>query len=236
MGASSSTESSSLLPSNPPQIASAVDTTRRACVFCDIARGELPHADNPAATVDAGSMKQRAGLADLNRIVYRDDTVAVFHDRHPKASLHLLVVPVAHVRNTDSLRQSAAHYALVQRMLEQGQRCVEDQVRKTITAQVARHRAQASGGTGEALSIDVDSQVAECVRQARYGFHVPPFTSVSHLHLHCLVPPFRNGIFCGLGSLEVKYRDDLPWFEAVATTLARLQPPNTAVPVVPSQL
>ena len=24
------------------------------------------------------------------------------------------------------------------------------------------------------------------------GFHIPPFTSVNHLHMHCLVPPFNN--------------------------------------------
>lgn len=24
------------------------------------------------------------------------------------------------------------------------------------------------------------------------GFHIPPFTSVGHLHLHCIVPPYKN--------------------------------------------
>ena len=24
------------------------------------------------------------------------------------------------------------------------------------------------------------------------GFHIPPFTSVNHLHMHCIVPPFNN--------------------------------------------
>ena len=30
------------------------------------------------------------------------------------------------------------------------------------------------------------------------GFHIPPFTSVGHLHLHCIVPPFYNCLikFC----------------------------------------
>jgi diadenosine tetraphosphate (Ap4A) HIT family hydrolase len=25
-----------------------------------------------------------------------------------------------------------------------------------------------------------------------FGFHVPPFYSVKHLHMHCVVPPFKN--------------------------------------------
>ena len=24
------------------------------------------------------------------------------------------------------------------------------------------------------------------------GFHIPPFNSVQHLHMHCIIPPFKN--------------------------------------------
>ena len=24
------------------------------------------------------------------------------------------------------------------------------------------------------------------------GFHIPPFNSVEHLHMHCIIPPFKN--------------------------------------------
>ena len=25
-----------------------------------------------------------------------------------------------------------------------------------------------------------------------FGFHTPPFNSINHLHMHCIVPPFKN--------------------------------------------
>mmetsp|Transcript_5596 Transcript_5596/g.9674 ORF Transcript_5596/g.9674 Transcript_5596/m.9674 type:complete len:159 (+) Transcript_5596:247-723(+) len=41
---------------------------------------------------------------------------------------------------------------------------------------------------------------------ARYGFHLRPFRSVSHLHLHCLVPPFRSW------KDNLRYLPRSPWF------------------------
>lgn len=29
-------------------------------------------------------------------------------------------------------------------------------------------------------------------KEVRYGFHIPPFRSVDHLHLHCLALPFNS--------------------------------------------
>lgn len=44
------------------------------CIFCKIARGEIP--SNKA---------------------YEDDEVVAFHDIHPKAPVHLLLVPKQHI-------------------------------------------------------------------------------------------------------------------------------------------
>ena len=51
-----------------------------ACVFCQIARGELP-----------------------SHIVHRDEDVIAFLDRAPLAHGHVLVMPVAHIETLDDL-------------------------------------------------------------------------------------------------------------------------------------
>lgn len=54
--------------------------------------------------------------------------------------------------------------------------------------------------------------------QQKYGFHKPPFTSVDHLHMHCLALPFRS-------CLGLKYWLPLNWITAddVISTLGRLR-------------
>jgi histidine triad (HIT) family protein len=46
------------------------------CVFCRIARGEIPSSK-----------------------VYEDDEILAFHDIHPSAPVHFLIVPKAHIEN-----------------------------------------------------------------------------------------------------------------------------------------
>lgn len=50
------------------------------CLFCGIVAGDIP-----------------------SKTIYRDDQITAFHDIHPQASVHVLVIPNAHV---DSLNQA----------------------------------------------------------------------------------------------------------------------------------
>jgi histidine triad (HIT) family protein len=52
------------------------------CIFCKIIEGRIP-----------------------GKFIYKDENVAAFHDIHPKAPVHVLVVPVKHV---ESLREVQA--------------------------------------------------------------------------------------------------------------------------------
>ncbi|HEC18484.1 MAG TPA: histidine triad nucleotide-binding protein [Gammaproteobacteria bacterium] len=62
------------------------------CLFCKIAAGEIP--------------------ADT---VYEDDQVIVFKDIHPKAPVHLLIVPREHIPSLKEM--DASHDALMAHMM-----------------------------------------------------------------------------------------------------------------------
>ena len=62
------------------------------CIFCKIARGEIP-----------------------SRKVYEDDEVFAFHDIHPVAPVHFMLIPKLHLA---SLREAGdSHAALLGKML-----------------------------------------------------------------------------------------------------------------------
>ena len=56
--------------------------TEKECIFCQIVRGERD--------------------AD---VFYRDENVVVFHDIHPAAPVHLLIVPTRHIRSINDLTE-----------------------------------------------------------------------------------------------------------------------------------
>jgi histidine triad (HIT) family protein len=63
-------------------------TGATGCVFCGIARGEIPTSE-----------------------LFRDERFVAFRDLDPQAPVHALVVPVAHVASLDELRASDADLA-----------------------------------------------------------------------------------------------------------------------------
>jgi len=72
------------------------------CLFCRIARGELP----------SGKL-------------YEDDEVLAFHDIHPAAPVHFMIVPKTHV---DSLIEAGpGHTALLGKMVALAPRLAKEQ-------------------------------------------------------------------------------------------------------------
>lgn len=62
------------------------------CVFCRIVAGEVPAS-----------------------IVFQDDELMAFHDIHPQAPVHILVIPKAHIASLNELRPE--HTALIGRLV-----------------------------------------------------------------------------------------------------------------------
>ncbi len=72
------------------------------CLFCKIARGEIPC-----------------------RKVYEDEEILAFHDIHPAAPVHFMLIPKLHL---DSLLQiDEAHAALLGRMMVLAPRLAREQ-------------------------------------------------------------------------------------------------------------
>ena len=62
------------------------------CIFCKIARGEIP-----------------------SKKVYEDDELFAFHDLHPVAPVHFMLIPKLHLASLEEA--NASHAALLGRML-----------------------------------------------------------------------------------------------------------------------
>jgi histidine triad (HIT) family protein len=65
----------------------SIDASVQDCIFCKIARGEIPA-----------------------RKVYEDDDVLAFHDIHPQAPVHFMLIPKRHIA---SLAEAAMDDAAV---------------------------------------------------------------------------------------------------------------------------
>ncbi|MBM3151277.1 MAG: histidine triad nucleotide-binding protein [Chloroflexi bacterium] len=71
------------------------------CIFCKIAAGRLPA-----------------------RILYQDDLVTAFHDLHPAAPVHILVIPNRHIASVNDL--DPGDEALVGRMFTAARRLAQE--------------------------------------------------------------------------------------------------------------
>jgi histidine triad (HIT) family protein len=97
------------------------------CLFCRICRGEIPA-----------------------RKVYEDDEVLAFHDIHPAAPLHVLLIPKIHIDNLCAVDPD--HAPLLGRML-------------ALTGRIAREQ-----GSGDGFRVVVNN--GRVGRQEVYHLHI----------------------------------------------------------------
>ncbi|KAI9224836.1 HIT-like domain-containing protein [Blastocladiella britannica] len=129
------------------------------------------------------------------RLEHLSDQYAVFHDINPSAVFHLQVIPRQHLRDINAL--DASHIPMLRQFGALAQEIIQRD-----------HFVQVTGPNPQIL----------------IGFHVPPFTSVHHLHMHVLVLPIRL-------RRMYKYSGIAGWFITLEDTIKRLEsvapPPST---------
>mmetsp|Transcript_53001 Transcript_53001/g.88104 ORF Transcript_53001/g.88104 Transcript_53001/m.88104 type:complete len:119 (-) Transcript_53001:351-707(-) len=103
------------------------------------------------------------------------------------SAYHVLIVPKQHIAGTESL-VSLGDYHLLKRMMAVGRDLV------------AKHAPEFHGK-----------------QKMRFGFHVYPFRSIHHLHLHAMCLPF------GSFSKRVRFSKFSPWYLSAQTLLKRLE-------------
>ena len=99
------------------------------------------------------------------KLLHEDAQLVAFADARPRARHHLLVVPRAHVGHDPGALRGAEDTAMLRRMVRVGHELLD---------QLQDPGSEAGQQSGERV----------------LGFHLPPFNSVHHLHLHCLGLPF----------------------------------------------
>ena len=136
----------------------------RSCVFCDIVNqaevSERDHCRDVRGSLDHD---------DVTPIFYRDEQVAAFYTRSPQGQEHMLIVPLTHIGTVNDLTED--HGPLMDHMHLVGQ---------TLLAQW-----RTNSGEADAVELAVEAQADDA-----YVFHVPPFNSINHLHLHVFSTPF----------------------------------------------
>jgi diadenosine tetraphosphate (Ap4A) HIT family hydrolase len=139
---------------------------------------------------------------DPSAFAYVDAEIVVFRDWKPAARAHFLVCPRKHITSARALTHRDA--GLARRMLDVGERVVGD-ARAAARADEKKNQDDTERGTGTGT---------------RFGYHLPPFNSVDHLHMHAFALPFEPAW------KERKYSVE-PWarfaFEPAGETAHRLE-------------
>jgi len=106
-------------------------------------------------------------------VLFENERLFIINDIKPDAEHHYLVIPKEHIGNVNTL--NASHCAIVREMISCGQQFLE--------------------------SILNEKEEENSSSNLLMGFHVPPFNSIEHLHMHCLSGNWKS-LFSGFSFLE----------------------------------
>uniref|UniRef100_F6YI69 Adenosine 5'-monophosphoramidase HINT3 n=1 Tax=Equus caballus TaxID=9796 RepID=F6YI69_HORSE len=151
------------------------------CVFCQIARQQMPGTELLDCEVGGGARPASVGVVSASgawegrlRVWTQSEDLVCFKDIKPAALHHYLVVPKKHIGNCRELKKD--HVELVENMVNAGKTVLE---RNNFTD----------------------------FKNVRMGFHMPPFCSINHLHLHVMAPADQLSFLS-----KLVYRVNSYWF------------------------
>ncbi|RLN69391.1 hypothetical protein BBP00_00000398 [Phytophthora kernoviae] len=142
--------------------------------------------------------------------LYEDEHVVVFRPLRPIVPSHVLIVPRAHIRNVNRL--AGRHRSLLVRMHRVAD-IVMAQPTTPDSDDADTAKPQESSATHDETTIDRDDT------GVRYSFHVPPFNSIDHVHMHAFNDDPRSLGYYG----RIKYRTESWWCRSYDQVMDRLE-------------
>jgi len=161
---------------------------------------------------------------DKNRIIYEDDKVIAFHDIKPAAKIHILIIPRAHIVSVKDLNYKD-HKEILENMKVVGVKILKDFGYTKPCLKNENHKiynydsVSEENDSNKEISIPNTLLISDKEYDSILGFHIPPFTSVGHLHLHLLGLPFKNWVkSCKYKSIRFPH-----YFESIDNIIEELK-------------
>lgn len=166
-----------------------------------------------------------AGRNRSTEVVYIDERVIVFYPLDEAGEQHLLVVPKLHIDTIESFNDGRYlnNSQIAELKGKQYQNGFDSTVKECNQLQADIELLSYMREVGERVSIDKylsklnpsstltlnskdEAQRREDITgRTQFCFHVPPFNSINHLHLHVITLPFLSW------KHWIKYSTRMPW-------------------------
>lgn len=146
------------------------------CLFCRIVKGEESnHIYYEVTLLIYKNSSYR--FIDRYTFSFQDEYVIVFKDKVPAAEYHFLAIPVEHLADCHDLKPK--HIELLKRIKKAGETVLNEHL-------LNKYDCLSGLIPSEAGAKTVTVPIAPI--QAIFGFHVPPYNSQHHLHMHIVAP------------------------------------------------
>ena len=146
----------------------ARSVTPSDCVFCSIIHNHQSiHKQSESTSTNGQALAEKTEDGEQSTVVWENELVVIFKDKYPATDCHYQCVTRLHIPTVRSL-QCWEDVVLVREMLKAGKRFLKEVMLIEVDENGARY-----------LNTSTKTEV-------KFGFHVPPFRSIDHLHMHII--------------------------------------------------